>query len=79
MRVHKDKLFSKIYDMVVIPDKSELDRDSMEMEKGIVKSELMRVYDFASSAMNKYQSLKRIEDRISDFGIDIFSESSIEV
>ncbi len=74
LRLHDDKKYATIYDMVVVPDLSQLNEDdNLSMEKSILKAELKRVYEFASLSRNKYQSLKTLEDIAEQFNIDIFS------
>lgn len=74
LRKHPDKRFATIYDMIVIPDISEVrGDDNINMEKSILRSELKRVYEFASLSKNKYQSLKTLEDIAYQYDIDIFS------
>jgi superfamily II DNA or RNA helicase len=74
LRLHSEKKFATIYDMVVIPDISEIRGDAnIGMEKSILGAELRRVYEFASLSKNKYQSLKTLEDIAEQFNIDIFS------
>jgi superfamily II DNA or RNA helicase len=74
LRLHKEKKNATIYDMIVIPDISEIRGDAnIAMEKSILNSELRRVYEFASLSKNKYQALKTLEDIAEQFDIDIFS------
>lgn len=63
LRLHKDKIYATIHDLVVVPEIAE--RSTFEMERGLVKKELERVVDFANLAMNKtetYDTLKNILD-----------------
>jgi superfamily II DNA or RNA helicase len=74
LRVHPDKKFSYIYDMIVVPDiSSKYFDDSLSMEKNILAGELKRVYEFASMSINKYQALKTLEEVANQYKIDIFS------
>lgn len=74
LRLHKDKKNATIYDMIVIPDISEIRGDAnIAMEKSILNAELRRVYEFASLAKNKYQALRTLQDIAEQFDIDIFS------
>ena len=58
LRKCADKKQAIIYDLVVDPDC--LDATASELEKNIIKSELKRVYNFASLAENKYPILNEI-------------------
>ena len=61
LRLHKDKIFATIHDLVVLPEV--LDGNTFEMERGLVKKELERVVDFSNLAMNKtdtYETFKNI-------------------
>lgn len=73
LRTHKDKKFAKIYDMIVIPysNYSNLS-DLQSMEKTIIEKELIRVYEFANIAENKYAALKHLDPIMTKFGINIF-------
>jgi superfamily II DNA or RNA helicase len=74
LRLHPDKKFAYIYDMIVIPDiNDEFTDESIRMEKSILAGELKRVYEFASMAINKYQALKILEDVANQYKINIFS------
>ena len=54
LRTHKNKSFANIWDMVVIPQISEVDDDREHlMEKNILKSEILRVANFVYSSKNK--------------------------
>lgn len=72
LRVHKEKKFAKIYDMIVIPEYNSLKSNIKSMEKSIIEGELRRVYEFANIAENKYSALKYLDPIISKFGIYIF-------
>lgn len=63
LRLHENKIYATIHDLVVVPKVS--DESTFQMEKGLVKKELERVVDFANLAMNKtdtYETLKNILD-----------------
>lgn len=68
LRTHDDKTFSKIFDMIVVPNfQSELyDKEFYDMERSLVKSELTRVAYFASLATN-YHSARASLEVISNF------------
>lgn len=74
LRKHPEKKFAYIFDMIVIPDLNEkIFGESLKMEQTILKSELKRVYEFASMSENKWQALKTLEDVAAIYSIDIFS------
>jgi len=74
LRKHPEKKFAYIFDMIVIPDLDEkVFGESLKMEQTILKSELKRVYEFASMSENKWQALKTLEDVAKIYNIDIFS------
>mgnify|MGYP005852345125 CR=1 FL=1 len=61
LRIHEDKTFAIIHDLVVAPEIN--DETTYEMEKSIINKELERVVDFSRLSMNKpdtYISLKPI-------------------
>ena len=73
LRKHKDKLFAKIYDMIVVPDfKSPLyDKTYYEMEKSLVKAELVRVAYFASLATNYYEGKEVLGEILNFYNFEI--------
>lgn len=73
LRKHKDKQFAKIYDMIVVPDfKSPIyDETYYEMEKSLVRSELIRVAYFASLATNYYQGKEVLEEILNFYNFEI--------
>ena len=74
LRLHNEKKNASIYDMIVIPDLTQLKgEENISMETSIIRTELKRVYEFASLSKNKYQSLKTLEVVAEQFNIDIFS------
>lgn len=52
LRMHQDKKFSYIYDVIVIPDTISRDQSFSPMERNLVRSELQRVAYFSSLALN---------------------------
>ncbi len=64
LRVHKDKTYAVIHDMVVIPKKTGDDATYI-MERNLIKKELERVVNFSQLADNKtltYQTFKNVLD-----------------
>jgi superfamily II DNA or RNA helicase len=64
LRLHNDKTYAVIHDLVVVPKINESD-EYYEMEKNLIKKELERVVDFSELSINKmdtYNELKEILD-----------------
>lgn len=70
LRKAKGKRFATIYDFVAIPNLDEmtsLDSKSMAFEKGLLRRELERINEFASSSINPGETLKtmrKIRERL---------------
>ena len=74
LRKHPQKNLATIYDMIVVPEINTIsDEANRSMERGILKAELRRVYEFAGLSKYKYTALKILEDVAAEFDIDIFS------
>ena len=76
LRTHKDKKYSYIYDIVVIPDTINQDDSMSRMESNLVRGELQRVAYFSSLAQNCYSNdgaYEMLNDVAHHFGI-IWSE-----
>lgn len=71
LRKHKDKNFSTIYDMVVIPQLNNLDNEHFNLEKNMVKTELTRVAYFASLSMNFYDSRENLESVCNKYSLNL--------
>jgi len=71
LRTHKQKSFSYIYDMVVIPDYHALDKKTYKMERSQVKQELTRVAYFASLSEDFYYSKRQLKDVSDYYKLDI--------
>lgn len=72
LRVHPDKRFARIYDMIVVPDfKRFPNRDTYELERRLVKNELIRVSYFASLASNYNLARKEIADLLDYYNFEI--------
>ena len=52
LRTHKDKVMAYIYDLVVVPQ-IEKDSPTFEMERSMLRKELLRVKDFANLSTNR--------------------------
>lgn len=71
LRKHDDKAHATIHDLIVLPriDSSE----NQEAIKGLVQSEVTRVYDFCSLAINSHESYRILESELDHFGISIYN------
>lgn len=72
LRKHKDKMYSYIYDIVVIPDTINRDSSMSKMESNLVRGELQRVAYFSSLAQNCYSqngAYETLNDIAHHFGI----------
>lgn len=75
LRTHPDKKNAVIYDMIVVPAVTNVNfSKSIAMEKTILQSELKRVHEFASLALNHYQALHSLETIAKDYELDIYSK-----
>jgi len=70
LRLHDDKTHATIHDLVVIPNMDSEDT-SYDMEKNLVKTELMRVADFASLAMNKTDTYSTLEEVLEHYNLNL--------
>lgn len=70
LRLHDDKTHATIHDLVVIPN-MDIVETSYEMERNLVKTELMRVADFASLAMNKTQTYNALEEVLDFYNLNL--------
>jgi superfamily II DNA or RNA helicase len=72
LRKHESKEYSRIFDMVVIP---EMDKDNNKeslMEKNIVKSEILRVANFVYSSENKISLMSSdLKTKCQEFNINL--------
>ncbi len=70
LRLHKDKTHAVIHDLVVIPNVDSLDK-SYDMERNMVKTELLRVADFAELAMNKTETYTILEEVLNFYNLNL--------
>lgn len=74
LRKHDDKNYAYIYDTVVVPDFNyNSDSGSYEMERSLVRNELMRVAYFASLSDNYYEAKHALQDVLDYYNIEISS------
>lgn len=71
LRKHKDKAYSTIYDMVVIPRLNSNLGELFSIERNLVKNELNRVAYFASLAMNFYDSKESLNEVCQKYDLDL--------
>ena len=72
LRKHKDKTFAYIYDPIVVPDfTSFLDKSAYEMERSLVRNELMRVAYFASLSDNYFEAREALSGVLSYYNLEI--------
>lgn len=70
LRTHPDKRMAEIHDLVVVPtiDSSEA---NYAMERSMIKSEMMRVRDFASLSENADATIKELSDVLDYYNIEL--------
>ncbi len=72
LRKHDEKAFAYIYDMVVVPDFSRFhNKTAYEMERSLVRNELMRVAYFASLSDNYYEAKDALSKVLSYYNLEI--------
>ena len=72
LRIHPDKQFAIIHDLVVIPQIN-FDPDCYELEKSLVSTEINRVRDFALLSENCNDTLNTLDDVLNQYQISIFN------
>lgn len=75
LRKHDDKHYAVIHDLVVIPDitNSNIDSETFNTEKNLVKKELERVMYFASLSRNPYETENIFEEICNHYGLNIYT------
>ncbi|NJB35325.1 DEAD/DEAH box helicase family protein [Croceivirga sp. JEA036] len=71
LRKHKDKVYSTIYDMVVIPKLESHTDELFSIEKSLVRNELNRVAYFSSLSMNFYDSKVTLLNVCRKYNLDL--------
>lgn len=81
LRIHKDKRYAIIYDMIIKPTiyHTNTDESFTKMEKNIFLSELRRLVNFAVLSENKDESLAGLESLCYDLEIDIYELANNEL
>lgn len=72
LRNHVDKSFAKIHDLVVIPHQYS-DNRITEIDKSMLKNELLRVIDFASLALNKNDTYEILRPILEAYNINLYN------
>lgn len=72
LRTHKDKTSALIHDLVVIPLPSGVN-ETFQMERSIIKEELIRVIYFASLSRNYYQTMEEFAEVAEYYDLNMYS------
>jgi superfamily II DNA or RNA helicase len=72
LRMHKDKRFAIIHDLIVIPD-NVFDEECYTLEKSLVESELKRVRDFALLSENLNDTDNELQEVLNHYNLSIFN------
>jgi superfamily II DNA or RNA helicase len=76
LRLHKDKLFAVIHDLVVVPAITN-DDSSYEMERNQVRSELERVIDFSNLSMNTIDTYQVLRPVLEYYNLNLYENSPV--
>lgn len=76
LRTHKDKRVAILHDLVVAPAVS-ASCSSFAMERSLLKTELMRVKNFAMLSENSAYSLRELHDIMQHYGLNLFNNDHI--
>lgn len=71
LRTHKDKHYAYLHDLVVAP-KVNVGTESYKLEKALLKSELLRVSDFAILSENPSYAQDELNDIMTYYGLNLF-------
>ena len=72
LRTHKDKHTATIHDLIVIPDNC-FDSECYDLERSLVKSELLRVRDFAVLSENLNDTDNELEEVLNHYSLSLFN------
>lgn len=70
LRIHDDKTFAVIHDLVVVPNID--DESTFEMEKNMIKKELERVVDFSNLAINKIDTYNELRPILNHYNLNLY-------
>lgn len=76
LRRHPNKYMAVLHDLVVVPEVSSA-CDSFKMERSLVKSELLRVKNFATLSENINYSLLELREVMEHYGLNLFNNDHI--
>ncbi len=71
LRMHKDKVYAVLHDLVVVPTISG-DDSIYSMEKNLIKSELERVIDFSNLSLNKMDTYKTLKPILDYYNLSLY-------
>ena len=71
LRRHRDKEKALIHDLVVLP-KPDFESESFNMERKLVKEELIRVVYFASLSRNYYGAMEEFRDVADYYKLNLY-------
>ncbi|CAH1001254.1 hypothetical protein LEM8419_02153 [Neolewinella maritima] len=69
LRQHPDKSMAKIYDLIVVPQPN--DEQNRNIERSLVRSELERVRNFSTLAVNQIDSFKVLQPTLEYYNLSI--------
>ncbi|MDD2798770.1 MAG: DEAD/DEAH box helicase family protein [Bacteroidales bacterium] len=72
LRTHKDKHTATIHDLIVVPDNC-FESECYDLERSLVKSELLRVRDFAVLSENLNDTDRELEDVLNHYNLSLFN------
>ncbi len=72
LRTHKDKSMAYIYDLVVIPEMKK-DSPTFEMERMMLRRELLRVIDFANLSTNRSYAEKVLSKSLEYYNLNLYN------
>lgn len=68
LRPHYDKKQATLFDMIVLPP--ELDRETWEVERNLLRKELKRFIQFAELATNAHQATQQLKSILERYGMN---------
>lgn len=73
LRRHPDKAYATIYDLIVAPDRSSVESMSFELERKLLREELVRLINFAAMATNYYDAMNEVKLLAESYELNIFA------
>ena len=71
LRLHPDKQYAIIHDLIVIPDY--ISEETFQLEKTLISGELRRIKEFARLSENFYDSVKVLDPYLTKYTLSIFN------